>query len=64
MVETDVSTVLWAIGRVPQTDILDTAAAGLSLDKAGNILVNEQQNTNVEGVYAVGDVAGKVKAFL
>jgi len=59
LVETDVSTVLWAIGRVPQTDILDTAAAGLSLDKAGNILVNEQQNTNVEGVYAVGDVAGK-----
>jgi len=60
LVESDVNTVLWAVGRTPQTDLLEVGAAGLEMDKAGNLVVDDQQNTNVPGLYAVGDVAGKV----
>ena len=59
--ESDVNTVLWAVGRTPQTDLLEVGAAGLEMDKAGNLVVDDQQNTNVPGLYAVGDVAGKVR---
>ena len=56
----EVDQVLWAVGRRPQTDVLDCAAVGLELDRAGNVVVDQFQNTNLSGVYALGDVAGKV----
>lgn len=32
---------------------------GVEMDKRGNIVVDDYQNTNVPGIYAVGDVIGK-----
>ena len=52
------SHLLAAIGRVPNTQALNAQAAGLQLDKEGHIEVNDQLETNVPGIYALGDVKG------
>ncbi|HEU4328500.1 MAG TPA: mercuric reductase [Roseiflexaceae bacterium] len=52
------SHLLLAAGRTPNTDRLELAAAGVATDRAGFIRVNERLETNVPGVYAVGDVKG------
>lgn len=49
--------VLSAIGRKPVTDLLQTDKAGIELDKTGHIVVDKFQNTNVPGIYALGDCA-------
>jgi pyruvate/2-oxoglutarate dehydrogenase complex dihydrolipoamide dehydrogenase (E3) component len=49
---------LCAVGRKPNTEDLDLAAAGIETDKLGNIKVNNKLATNVAGVYALGDVKG------
>jgi pyruvate/2-oxoglutarate dehydrogenase complex dihydrolipoamide dehydrogenase (E3) component len=49
---------LLAAGRVPNTDRLGLEAAGVEVDKAGYIRVNDRLETNVSGVYALGDVKG------
>jgi glutathione reductase (NADPH) len=55
----DVDTVLWAIGRSANTKGLGLGEVGIKVDKKGDIVVDEYQNTNVKNVYAIGDVAGK-----
>ena len=50
---------LWAIGREPNTSELNLAVTGVEEDKRGYIPTDDFQNTNVEGVYAVGDVTGR-----
>ncbi|MGD8592072.1 MAG: glutathione-disulfide reductase [Gammaproteobacteria bacterium] len=50
---------VWAIGRAPATTDLNLQAAGVAVDDSGFIPTDEFQNTNVEGVYAVGDVTGR-----
>lgn len=50
--------VIWAIGRVPNTDDLGLDAAGVIRDGEGFIPVDGFQNTNTAGVYAIGDVTG------
>ena|SRR5882672_5742867 len=52
------SHLLVAVGRVPNTDRLNLAAAGVEADKAGFIKVNPKLKTNVAGIYAMGDVKG------
>ncbi len=52
------SHLLVAVGRVPNSDSLNLAAAGLATDKHGFIQVNDRLETNVPGVYALGDVNG------
>lgn len=52
------SHILVAIGRPPNTDLLNLGAAGIEADKRGFVKVNERLETNVEGVYALGDVKG------
>jgi pyruvate/2-oxoglutarate dehydrogenase complex dihydrolipoamide dehydrogenase (E3) component len=52
------SHLLAAAGRPPNTDKLNLDAAGVEMDKRGQIKVNERLETNVEGVYALGDVKG------
>ncbi len=53
-IEADV--VLVAIGRVPYTDGLGLEDAGVKLDNRRRIVVDEHFRTNVEGIYAIGDV--------
>ena len=55
-----VDTILWAVGRLPATDELATEAAGLRVDELGFVPTDEFQNTNVPGIYAIGDVTGRV----
>lgn len=52
------SHLLAAAGRVPNTEDLTLEAAGIQLDNEGYIQVNEQLETNVPGIYALGDVKG------
>lgn len=49
---------LVATGRVPNTDILDVKATGVELDEKGFIKVNEYLETNVEEIWAFGDIIG------
>lgn len=49
---------LWATGRQPNTDQLNLTAAGVSADAHGLIAVDAFQNTNVAGIYAIGDITG------
>ncbi|MGY3724244.1 NADPH-glutathione reductase [Granulicatella balaenopterae] len=48
--------VIWAVGRTPNTDYLDLEKAGVAVTPKGHIIVDEYQNTNVPGIYAIGDV--------
>ena len=52
------SHLLVATGRVPNTDRLNAAAAGVELDAYGLVRVNERLETTAPGVYALGDVKG------
>jgi NAD(P) transhydrogenase len=51
-------TVVYSAGRQGATEALDLAAAGLSADDRGRIKVDESFRTEVEHIYAVGDVIG------
>lgn len=52
-------TVLWAIGRHPETAQLNLAAAGVETDQRGYVPTDEFQKTNVDNVFAIGDVTGR-----
>jgi pyruvate/2-oxoglutarate dehydrogenase complex dihydrolipoamide dehydrogenase (E3) component len=52
------SHLLVAAGRMPNSDTLNLAAAGIATDKGGFIQVNAKLETNVAGIYALGDVNG------
>lgn len=56
-----VDCVVWAIGREPDTAALGLEAAGVALDERGYVRVDPYQNTNVPGIYAVGDITGLVE---
>jgi pyruvate/2-oxoglutarate dehydrogenase complex dihydrolipoamide dehydrogenase (E3) component len=50
--------VLVAVGRTPQTVALNLAKTGVKTDERGNIIVNSKLETNIKGIYALGDVKG------
>jgi pyruvate/2-oxoglutarate dehydrogenase complex dihydrolipoamide dehydrogenase (E3) component len=52
------SHLLLAVGRLPNSDALNLEAAGIDTDEQGHIRVNERLETNVPGVWALGDVKG------
>jgi pyruvate/2-oxoglutarate dehydrogenase complex dihydrolipoamide dehydrogenase (E3) component len=52
------SHLLVAIGRTPNSDTLNLAAAGIEADAKGFIKTNNRLETNVSGVYALGDIKG------
>jgi pyruvate/2-oxoglutarate dehydrogenase complex dihydrolipoamide dehydrogenase (E3) component len=52
------SHLLVATGRAPNTNALNPQAAGIELDDKGHIKTDEKLETNVPGIYALGDVKG------
>jgi dihydrolipoamide dehydrogenase len=52
----DFDRLIVSIGRVPNTEGLNAAAAGLALDEKGFVVVDENCRTNLANVWAVGDV--------
>ncbi len=52
------SHLLVATGRVPNSDTLNLAAAGVAVGKGGFIQVNAKLETSVAGIYALGDIKG------
>ena len=49
---------LWAMGRRANTASLNLTAAGVATRDNGDIPVDAWQNTNVPGIYAIGDITG------
>lgn len=54
-----VDAVIWAVGRSPNTETLDVTNAGVHSDDRGFIPTDEYQRTNVDTVFALGDVTGR-----
>ncbi|MFA6059386.1 MAG: mercuric reductase [Taibaiella sp.] len=52
------SHILMASGRIPNTDILKPEAAGIAVDEHGYIKVDDKLQTNIDRIYAIGDVKG------
>jgi glutathione reductase (NADPH) len=52
--------VLYATGRVPNTKNLGLEDVNVALDSVGAIIVNEDYQTNVPSIYALGDVTNRV----
>ncbi|GAB3673610.1 glutathione-disulfide reductase [Salinisphaera aquimarina] len=52
---------IWAIGRLPNTDGLGLEAIGLELAADGTVPVDAWQDTAVAGVHALGDVTGQAE---
>jgi glutathione reductase (NADPH) len=50
---------LWAVGRSAATAELGLDPAGVTMDEAGFIPTGRFQETNIEGIYAIGDVTGR-----
>ncbi|MGB5179237.1 MAG: glutathione-disulfide reductase [Gammaproteobacteria bacterium] len=53
-------TVIWAVGRRPNTQGLWLEAAGVEVLPNGSVVVDAYENTRVPGLYAIGDVTGKM----
>ncbi len=56
-----VDCLIWAIGREPANDTFNLEATGVKTNDKGHIIVDKFQNTNVSGIYAVGDNTGAVE---
>jgi glutathione reductase (NADPH) len=56
-----VDMVMFATGRVPNTDGLGLDSAGVELDDKGAVKVNEQAQSSCPSIYAVGDVTNRVQ---
>ena len=52
-------TIIWAVGRSPNSRGLSLESAGVTAQPNGLIPVDEYQETNVPGIYAIGDVTGR-----
>jgi len=50
---------LLAVGRIPNTDILEVEKAGIKINKRGYINTNDYLETSAKNVWAGGDIAGK-----
>ena len=52
--------VMGATGRVPNTEMLGLNEVGVKIGKQGNIIVNKFNQTNIESIYAIGDVTDRI----
>lgn len=59
-VHCEIDSVIWATGRSPATKDLGLDQAGVETDERGVIVTDDYQNTSVAGIYAVGDVTGRM----
>ncbi len=57
----DASVIMMATGRTPYTGGLGCEKAGIALDKNGAVIVDTFSKTNVENIWAVGDVTDRVQ---
>lgn len=57
----EVDTLVWAIGRTPETEQLRLKEVKVETDEKGQIKVDQYQNSSVPGIYAIGDVTGQVE---
>jgi glutathione reductase (NADPH) len=57
----NVDTVLVALGRAPLVEPLNLSARGVEQQSGGYIATNEYSETNVEAIYALGDICGNVE---
>ncbi|KAI9879530.1 MAG: Glutathione reductase [Pleopsidium flavum] len=57
----DIDCLLWAIGRSPEVEDLGLDKAGVKQNEKGQIIADDYQNTNVDNIYSLGDVSGKVE---
>lgn len=55
----DVESVLFATGRVPEIEDLDIKKLGIKLNEKNHIVVDEYQNTNIDNIFAIGDVCDR-----
>ena len=53
--------VIWAIGRRPLSQELNPQAAGIEVDRRGYIPTDKWQATNVDNIFAIGDVTGRAQ---
>ncbi|ODP36006.1 glutathione-disulfide reductase [Sphingomonas turrisvirgatae] len=57
----EVDLVLFATGRVPNTEGLGLAEAGVTLDDKGAVVVGDDNRSSVDSIFAVGDVTNRVQ---
>jgi glutathione reductase (NADPH) len=55
---------IWAIGRKPATEAINLNKTQVQLNENRFIHVDAYQNTTQSGIYAVGDITGKVELLL
>ena len=58
--ETEVEHLLLAVGRLPNSGGMGLEELGVKLDERGHIVTDDRLETDVRGVFAVGDVTGKL----
>jgi len=63
-IEVEVQNVLVSIGRQSNADTLGLPELGLETDPRGWIVTNEKLETNIPGIYAIGDALGPVRIML
>lgn len=57
----DVDTLIWAIGRFPETKDLTLEEAGVEVNEKEHVIADDFQNTNVPNIFSLGDVVGKIE---
>ncbi len=57
--EREYDLILIAIGRIPNTSNLNLDKIGLAMDESGFIKVDQDHKTNLNHIYAIGDIIGK-----
>jgi len=55
----EIDTLLWAIGRSPEVEKLNLEVTKVETDDKGHIKTDDYQNTNVDNIFALGDVCDR-----
>ena len=58
MISNTYEKVLVSVGRLPNTDNISIENTGINIDERGFIPVDEYRRTNIDGIYAIGDITG------